>query len=90
MLVKNVVGSSELEPPYGYSSWLDYWEKYKGRKAVVCKIANEPCFNTKIVGAHVQKVDSQDRRYYIVPLCYSCNKRDDIFNIDEETLVPAP
>lgn len=25
--VKNVEGSSFLNPPFPYSSWLDYWEK---------------------------------------------------------------
>ena len=36
------------------------------------------------------KVNSYDRHYYIVPLCYSCNARTDEFYVSETDLVPVP
>lgn len=85
--VKNVVGSSRFSAPYGYSSWLDYWEKYVGRKVNICGAIE--CSNDDLVGAHVQKANSTDGRYYITPLCRACNQRIGEFDVYFE-LVPVP
>ena len=69
--VKNLNGTSDNKVPYGYSSWLDYWEKKTGKKAGECG----HCRERASVGAHVQKADSFDRSWYIVPLCHGCNQR---------------
>lgn len=88
MFVKNVSGSSRFPAPSGYSSWLEYWEdKTGGQKAYYCSADN--CNERILVGAHVQKAYGDDKRWYIVPLCPSCNKRTDIFNVSA-TLVPVP
>ena len=86
--VKNVNGSSRFPAPRGYNSWLEYWEKQTGQRKFTCGAAG--CRKTDLVGAHVQKVDSQDKKWYIVPLCKSCNKKDKPFNVDDDMLVPVP
>jgi len=86
-LVKNVNGSSRFSAPAGYDSWLDYWEKQTGEKAYYCSALD--CNNTDLVGAHVQKANSDDRSYYIVPLCNACNQREGNFYVSAK-LVPVP
>lgn len=88
VLVKNINGTSRFSAPSGYSSWLVYWEAQTGRKSGYCKAGT--CLNQATVGAHVMKVDSYDKHYYIVPLCYSCNGRTDSFYVNENDLVPVP
>lgn len=85
--VKNVNGSGRFTPPYGYSSWLEYWEVQTGRTASVCGAYG--CSNEDLVGAHVQKSDSSDNKWYVTPLCRSCNNRTDEFEVYYE-LVPVP
>lgn len=88
--VKNIDGSGFYSgAPAGYSSWLDYWEKATGRRATRCSAID--CHRSRsyctLVGAHVIKVDSTDRRYYIVPLCSGCNQRNGEFWVDEELVL---
>jgi len=87
MFVQNINGSSRFPAPRGYSSWLEYWEVHSGQKAFICSA--DGCFGTDLIGAHVQKAYSNDLRWYIVPLCKSCNQRTDTFNV-LATLVPVP
>ncbi len=67
--VKNLNGTSNNRVPCGYTSWLDFWEKKSGKKARECAC----CYKNAEVGAHVQKANSDDRSWYIVPLCCHCN-----------------
>lgn len=87
MYVKNVSGSSRFSAPFGYTSWLKYWEAQTGQSAYFCSA--DGCIGTNLVGAHVQKAYSDDKKWYIVPLCSSCNQRTDTFNVSA-TLVPVP
>ena len=86
MYVYNASGTSRWNHPIGYSSWLAYWEAYKG-KATKCSACGN---RTNLVGAHVKKAYSTDNHYYIVPLCASCNQRTDIFYVDDNLLLPVP
>ena len=70
MYVKNVNGSGRFAPR-GYDSWLDYWKAQTGENPYYCAADN--CLGTDLVGAHVQKANSTDKNWYIVPLCKSCN-----------------
>lgn len=87
MYVKNVVGSSRFPKPSGYSSWLAYWEAKSGQRAYYCSA--DGCTRTDLIGAHVQKAYSDDKSWYIVPLCASCNQKTGTFNVSA-TLVPVP
>ena len=52
-------------------NWLRYWEEATGKKAYYCHKVG--CMATATDGAHVQLSNSTDRKWYIVPLCHSCN-----------------
>ena len=52
-------------------NWIKYWEDATGLKASTChKIG---CSEKATDGAHVQLVGSENRKWYIVPLCHTCN-----------------
>ncbi|CAA7603141.1 Hypothetical protein DEACI_3964 [Acididesulfobacillus acetoxydans] len=71
--VKNLNGTGDNTPPGGYSSWKEWWESKKRRRFGICSC--DDCSSRAEVGAHVQKVSSTDRSWYIVPLCVACNKK---------------
>ncbi len=48
-------------------SWLNHWEKFSGLKADLCSEIN--CVKMEVVGTHVIKLNSDDRKCYIIPLC---------------------
>lgn len=82
--VKNLRGTSDNTAPNG--SWIKYWESqrpYNTNKK--CRA----CDNQYTLGAHVIKVNSYDQRWYIVPLCSSCNQQTITFSVSENDLVFA-
>lgn len=85
--VKNINGTSNdrYSSPKGYHSWIDYWENKSGLSFLkYCSCVE--CQNSAKVGAHVMKTNSS-RTWYIIPLCYECNKKTESFNVDEDYLV---
>ena len=87
--VKNIKGTEDNLPPSGYNSWEAYWEHETGRSFSKCSCSG--CGNKVQVGEHVIKAGSADRRWYIVPLCYSCNNKrsDEVFEVSERDMVFA-
>lgn len=85
--VKNLIGTSDNLPPYGYQSWKDYWIAAKGYWPSTCAISN--CFEKAEVGAHVKIVGSADNRWFIVPLCSGHNHFDGEFYVEDYMLVPV-
>jgi hypothetical protein len=87
MKVKNVNGSP-LQKLRG--NWLTYWERISGQIACMC--FSEGCINTPIFGVHVQKDSPTDQRWYVIPLCKDCSRKNgqalEIWDVP--TLVPAP
>lgn len=71
MKIKNINGTSDTTCACG--SWLKHWEKFSGQKAPTCCPATS-CLETDLVGAHVQKADSSDDKWYIYPLCSTHNQ----------------
>ncbi len=65
MKIKNINGTSQNTCSCG--SWLKHWEKFSGQTVTYCPV--EKCLNKDLVGAHVQKADSSDGKWYIFPLC---------------------
>jgi hypothetical protein len=93
--VKNAIGTSKLLPPAPFVSWLEYYEYVKqiimeGYLLYRCPVCGRICLRKELDGCHVQKVCGNDDRFYIVPLCSSCNHRTDEFLIDESLLLLAP
>ena len=86
--VKNKKGTADKTPPSGYTSWLDFWEKKKGKTATTCEV--QSCNGKPDVGGHVIK-SGQGGKEYILPLCSSCNNKpeDEEFNAWESDLVPV-
>ena len=86
--VKNKKGTANNTPPSGYSSWLDFWEKKKGRKAKICKARG--CIGNPDVGGHVIKA-GQGGKEYILPICYEHNNKseDETYQALESDLVPV-
>lgn len=85
--VKNLNGTSKekYSKPKGYSSWLEYWEA-ESIFSISNKCACDGCSNEAKVGAHVIKTN-EDNKWYVVPLCYKCNKKSEAFKVDENLLV---
>lgn len=86
--VKNKKGTSNNNPPVGFSSWLDFWETKKGKKATICEVKH--CNGNPDVGGHVIKA-GQGSKEYILPLCYSHNNKPETetFEAWESDLVPV-
>ena len=69
--VKNKKNTSDKKPSSEYTSWSDFWEKKKNKKADKCERLH--CTKTdNIVGAHVIK-SGEGAKEYILPLCKDCN-----------------
>lgn len=86
--IKNKKGTSEKTPPTGYCSWLDFWEKKKGKNADKCEAWM--CSGKPDVGGHVIK-SGQGNTEYILPLCYACNNKPEgeEFEAWDSDLVPV-
>ena len=86
--VKNKKNTSDKRPPSEYSSWLDFWEKRKGKRARLCEV--QSCNDSAEVGGHVIKY-GEGPKEYILPLCHSCNNKpeDEVFKAWEGDLIPV-
>jgi hypothetical protein len=73
MKLKNIDGISQTTGTCG--SWLNHWENFSGqRKPEFCPAKG--CMKIDLVGAHVQKADDPDEKWYIYPLCNThCNSK---------------
>jgi hypothetical protein len=67
--VKNINGTSQNNCSCG--SWLKHWEKFSNQTTRYCVATT--CLGKDLVGAHVQKTNSNDQNWYIIPLCKSHN-----------------
>jgi hypothetical protein len=70
MKIKNINGTSQTTCACG--SWLKHWENFSGQTTSYCPV--DKCVNKDLVGAHVQKANSSDERWYIYPLCAAHNQ----------------
>lgn len=70
--LKNKKNTAQKTPPPDYSSWLDFWQKKKGKVAIDCEVMN--CEKKADVGGHVIK-SGYGPTEYILPMCYTCNNK---------------
>jgi len=86
--VKNKKGTADKTPPTSYLSWLDFWEKKKGKKATKCEALL--CSGKPDVGGHVIKV-GEGGKEYILPLCFGHNNKseNEIFQAWDGDLIPV-
>lgn len=87
MKVKNINGTSESSAKCKCGSWIKHWEKFaKQSSPVYCVVTG--CMNKNPIGAHVQKHDSIDQNWYIIPACDSCNqKKNQVLSIPDATIL---
>ena len=98
MIVENVKGSSKISetPPYPYNSWLNYWEVNTNfvlnpNQPYKCPACGKSFYRSDFDGCHVQKAyNIFDRKWYIVPLCSSCNQAVGTLDIGNVTMVLTP
>lgn len=55
-------------------SWIAHHKKHAPKSKNCCSVKG--CSGVAEVGAHVQ-LERKDNRWWIVPMCKGCNKRDD-------------
>lgn len=85
MKIKNINGTSHNTCSCG--SWLKHWEKFSGLTATYCNEVK--CRNKDLVGAHIQKANSTDNDWYILPLCNFHNQSSGELEVtDSYKLVP--
>lgn len=84
--IKNINGTSQNKCSCG--SWLKHWEKFSGQTTSFC--IEKSCINKDLVGAHVQKANSFDSKWYIIPLCNKHNQSNgELEIIDTYKMVSA-
>lgn len=88
MKAKNINGMGQDTCACG--SWLDHWKRY-GDQALPRYCTEAKCMDAPEVGALIQKDDSSDSGWYIVPLCRAHNaEKGGSLNVsDAVQLVPA-
>ncbi len=68
--LKNVNGTVDNVCKCG--GWLEHWKRFSGQ-SIPPFCPTEGCIQRAEVGAHVQKDNSPDDGWYIVPLCKTHN-----------------
>lgn len=72
MKIRNINGTSQNVCKCG--GWLQHWLNFSEQQLpMYCPAAT--CSNKPTVGAHVQKDSSNDKDWYIIPLCSACNAK---------------
>lgn len=71
--------------PNGYTTWLEYWEMQKGRRATRCEALH--CKESAASGGLVMKVGRSNNEY-ILPLCAGHHNKTEMESFDayEENL----
>jgi hypothetical protein len=67
--ITNVGNTLRIAVTCKCGSWIEHWEKFSEMTRPDYCIVFPLCLKKDIVGAHVQKANSDDKDWYIVPLC---------------------
>ena len=74
MKVRNINGTSDNTCKC--SSWIEHWENYNpAGQSIPSYCPEKTCLKKPTEGAHVQKDDSSDNSWYIIPLCSEHNAK---------------
>lgn len=80
--VKNRNGTSDTKCKCG--SLLDHWKKFSNTTVTYC--SEKACTGKELLGAHVQKADSSDQKWYIIPLCNTHNQSTKELEVVDSTV----
>ncbi|MBN1185700.1 MAG: hypothetical protein JXB49_25690 [Bacteroidales bacterium] len=85
--ITNINGTSSTVCVCG--SWLLHWQKFSKQSLPrYCPV--EGCYQTDLVGAHVQRSYSLERKWFIIPLCRFHNASKIDLDVDDTiAFVPA-
>lgn len=88
-LVKNINGTTERAKKCKCGSWIQHWKNFTTQMVTYC--SESSCTNKYQDGAHVQKANSADEKWYIVPFCKPHNNASstEVLNVGDTALVPA-
>lgn len=75
-LIRNAEATGGDSVPWG--DWIDYWETVVGEDFPRVGWCARCGCRKELEGAHVW-IGSNDRDYYIVPMCHECNTKDNKF-----------
>ncbi|MBL4830915.1 MAG: hypothetical protein JKY55_13655 [Aliivibrio sp.] len=81
MKVKNITENTS-------ENWLTHWQEFSEAKLGMC--VERSCISLATVGTHVQKSESNDEEWYVVPLCSAhSQKAGEEIKLFGNPLVPA-
>jgi len=84
--ITNINGTSDTTCKCG--SWLNHWKNFSGQEVTHC--CEITCTKRDLVGAHAQRANPNDKKWYIIPLCSAHNQStEDIEILDSYKLVSA-
>lgn len=63
-------------------NWLKHWERFSSVKSPCC--AADGCNLPATNGAHIQKAESEDMDWYVIPLCKQHGENEQELIIDDE------
>ncbi|KJG16851.1 hypothetical protein [Photobacterium angustum] len=67
-------------------SWKQHWINHTGKSwPSECSVSG--CYSSPVLGAHVYHPNVKGER--IVPMCDSCNKVSNKFNLKDNTMIPS-
>ena len=102
--VKDAKGTSQWQvPACPCKSWIEHWDYNSGvARPSICPVCKKQMTDTDVDGGHVKVthyfnikqrcwMQCNDEKYYITPICSSCNSRGGFTNIqvDSKYLVSA-
>ena len=72
--IKHINGTSESSARCHCQTWKNHWSNFNpDRQNWPSYCVIHDCHRQAEVGAHVQKADSADDRWYIIPICKEHN-----------------
>lgn len=94
--VKNLKksGRNFPSPTCKCKTWITHWDinRYPNGDhwSTWCRGCGKEFDHSELCGGHVIKVNSEDEGKYIIPLCPSCNGKEDVtFEVEKSDLVSA-
>jgi hypothetical protein len=78
--ITNINGTSDTSCNCG--SWLKHWQNFS-KQSLPRYCPAEGCYQTDLIGAHVQRAYSLVRKWFIVPLCSAHNASQSDLDVDD-------